>query len=506
MSVADSLAHGLLKSTLVHRHAFIPSLAKTIEIGRAARLPESLALELSFGTSAAERDLAAGRWSQARRTLKAQPSDSAQALLGLLNLFGHGPSGLTAAALLARIAAPAGLRRLESLSARRPEYWPAKAWLGVALLRACDLPGARRAFDSLITSRPRWAWSYLLRSELGRVDIDFEGASADLARARRLEPKNAWGRALSARVHFQAGSQAAGLAELDEAIRHDPQAGWMRAWRGDARRKRGDAAGALRDLREALRLEPEYDRTYLWLGKTLLSLGRFEAAIESLDEGLSRCPHFEKAFAERSRALRGLGRIEPALRDLNRAVRLNHRHNWLGNWTAEPAPLRPEQERWLAALERYAHRTGSAWALAWLGESQVQAGDARGGASTLDRALLRRPDLAWAWAWRGEARLKLGDLDSAKRDLARSVRLDPSYGRAYAWRGRTHQLSGEHRAAVEDFGKAVGDSLVEYSWLYFWKAQSLRACGREGQARQEARSALALEPHRSQFRSFLATA
>jgi tetratricopeptide (TPR) repeat protein len=145
----------------------------------------------------------------------------------------------------------------------------------------------------------------------------------------------------------------------------------------------------------------------------------------------------------------------------------------------------------------------SAWALAWRGESRIQAGDPAGGLGDVDRALKRNPRLAWALAWRGEALIRLGRLSEAEAALEKSLRLDPGYGRAYAWRGRLRQLQGRHEAAVRDFEKAVGDALIEYSWLYFWKAEAEAALGWTAKALGDARTAASLEPGRAQFHDFV---
>jgi tetratricopeptide (TPR) repeat protein len=504
-----SLLDGWLKTTMVHRHAFVPSLTKTREIGREGRVPASFAEAVrpilqAFGGpsgSALERAAEAGRWSEAAR-LTASPSGApARVLGGLLRMHGRSSRG-GFDGMLDRCAHRDGARRLEA-ACRDGKFWPAFAWLGLARLRRSDLGGARQAFGRLAELRPEWPWSWLLRSECARVDIELDESLADLDRAIELEPGNPWAWALRSRVRFQKAPGPKGLEELDEAIRLDPGSGWLRAWRGDARRKLGDLKGALADLVAARTLEPGYDRTYLWLGKTLSSLGDHRRALEALDEGPKRCPHFEKAFAERSRALRRAGRWSESVLELERAARINHRHNWLGCWTAEPAPLDAERRRELSAVEEAARRLPrSARILAWRGESRMQSGDAVSGLSDLDAALRRSPGLAWARAWRGEALVRLGRLKEARRELDAAARLDPSYGRTFAWRGRLRHLCGDSAGAIADLNRSVGDSFVEYSWLYFWRAEAERAMGREQRAAEDVRTALYLEPRRTEFQSF----
>jgi tetratricopeptide (TPR) repeat protein len=186
--------------------------------------------------------------------------------------------------------------------------------------------------------------------------------------------------------------------------------------------------------------------------------------------------------------------------DLNAAAKINHRHNWLGSWTAAPYPLGDDHVESLRLLDQFVKQAPrSAWALAWRGETRLQAGDVEGGLDDLNAALRLSPGMAWAYAWRGEARLKLGEFKKAMTDLNEAARRDPEYGRSYAWRGRLHQLEGRHRSAVEDFNRAVGDSLIEYSWLYHWRSNSYAALKKNELARADARAALSLEPHRAEF-------
>src|SRR5439155_1409625 len=137
-----SLRAAVVKAVLVHRHAFIPSVARTLEIGRTADLPPSF-------DEAFEADVAA-----AVRALWAKPGAAAR----------RDPLE----ALVDRYAAPAGMRALERSGA--------PLWLALAQMRRVDLPAAWKTLDALCAARPDWSWPLLVRSELGRVDIVFDKA------------------------------------------------------------------------------------------------------------------------------------------------------------------------------------------------------------------------------------------------------------------------------------------------------------------------------------------
>jgi len=464
MKDRDLLA-GFVKTVLVHRHAFIPDVARTREIGRTANMPASFNEAFDAPVAGAVRSL----WARGRTR----------------------PGRLES--LVDRYAAPAGMRALESSGE--------KLWLALAQLRRVDLPAAWKTLDALCAERPEWSWPFLIRSELGRVDIVFDRALEDLDRAEKLDPNNAWVYAFRARVLFQKDPGPAALAAMDRAIKLAPDSGWLRAWRADSRRKLGDLAGAEADLAFALEKEPTYDRAWLWLGKVLRARGKNAEAEAALTKGLKVCPHFEKAMAERARARLALGKIDAALADLETASALNHRHNSLWNWTAELEPLNDEKRGTLMALARHAEmspRSARAWA--WLGEALTQAGKAAEGLAALDRAATLSPRRLRLATWRGEALFRLGRLPEAERELDRAVRADADDGRARAFRGRVRFLRAKFAGAVADLELACSDSMVEYSWLYHWRAEAKASAGDAAGARLDAETASNLEPRKAEFK------
>jgi tetratricopeptide (TPR) repeat protein len=500
---------GFAKSVLVHRHAFVPSPSRTMEIGSSARL--SASFDEAFGVpapKAVDAAIAARRWPAALKLLDAWAAreprrPEPRVIAGVIRLWAA-PGAKTRADVLEgmidRFTAPAGMRALERAARDFSDWTPARLWLALALLRRNDLPAAWRELDALIARRPDWFWPRLIRSELGRVDIDYDRSLKDLDRAERLEPENAWAAAFLARVLFQKNPGPRASAAMDRAVRSDPKSGWIRAWRADSRRKRGDLRGAASDLAAAEKLEPDYDRIYLWRGKVLRALGRPLEAERALTRGLKTCPHFEKAYAERARARLELGHVDAALSDLEAAVRINHRHNSFFNWTAPIVPLDDARHRTLTALSAHAERNPrSARAWGWLGEALTQAGLFPEGLIALDQALALDPARPRLRTWRGETLMRLGRMIEAEDELNRAVRADPGDGRALAFRGRVRFLAGKAPAAVADLEKAVSDSMVEYSWAYFWRAEAKAAAGDRAGARTDAETAVSLEPRRPEF-------
>ncbi len=510
MSSRDFLA-GFAKSVLVHRHAFVASPAQTMELGRTARLPSSF--DEAFGSPAPkEVDAAfdARRWPVALSRLDAwsarEPRRPEPRLLAALLRLWPAPGAEVRPdrleGLIDRYASLDGVRALERLVRDFPRWPPARLWLALAYLRRTDLPGAWRELDALCAARPRWSLPLLVRSEAGRVDILFDRALKDLARAEALDPEEPWIHAFRSRVLFQSAPGPDAIAAMDRAVALAPKIGWLRAWRADSRRKLGDLRGAAADLDAALKLEPAYDRIYLWAGKVLRAQGKPREADAVLTRGLKAVPYFEKAYAERARARLELGRVDEALADLEEAARTNHRHNSFWNWTAPLVPLDDERRKTLDLLAAHAKaspRSARAWS--WLGEALTQAGFLQEGLLALEVALRLDPTRPWLRSWRGEALLRLGRLPEAERELDRAVRRDPHDGRARAFRGRARFLRGKAAEAVADLEKAASDSMVEYSWIYHWRAEAKEAAGDRAGARLDAQTAVALEPRRPEFRA-----
>ena len=172
---------GFVKSVLAHRHAFVASPARTVEIGRSANLPESF--DEAYGSPEAEAAVA-------EAVKRLWLPRGAQARPGVLE------------GLIDRYSAPAGVRALETVVRDFPEFPALRVWPALAYLRRTDLPAAWRELDALVAARPNWAWALLIRSELARVDIVYARALKDLDRAERLEPGNAWVHAFLSLIHI----------------------------------------------------------------------------------------------------------------------------------------------------------------------------------------------------------------------------------------------------------------------------------------------------------------
>ncbi|MBI3566270.1 MAG: hypothetical protein HY079_13825, partial [Elusimicrobia bacterium] len=231
---------GFVKSVLVHRHAFVSSPSRTVDIGLQASLPS--AFDEAFDgpvPRAVDEAFKARRWSVAQERLadwhEREPHRPGPRLLSALLKLWSAPGEEVRPdrleGLIDRYCSRDGLRALERLVRDFPRWSPARLWLALAYLRRTDLPAAWRELDLLCAARPRWSVPFLVRSELARVDIVYDRALDDLDRAEALDPGNAWAAAFRARVLFQSAPGPDATAAMDRAVALSPKEGWLRAWR-----------------------------------------------------------------------------------------------------------------------------------------------------------------------------------------------------------------------------------------------------------------------------------
>lgn len=181
---------------------------------------------------------------------------------------------------------------LERVLALNPEYWLAHAWLGEILRREGEFTEARVHLDLAARGMPNSAWVAGTRGrvlyalgqpealeELRRgADLDVDGsvpwvhielgdayrlahqydeALAELDRATRLAPGDAWARALMGATQSLLGDWEKARSSLDEAIRLDPGYAWARAVKANLLAKIDELDDALRTIRASLDADPK---------------------------------------------------------------------------------------------------------------------------------------------------------------------------------------------------------------------------------------------------------
>jgi len=183
---------------------------------------------------------------------------------------------------------------LERVVALIPEYWLAHAWLGEIMLREGDFTGARVHLDLAARGMPGSAWVagthgqalYALGQpealdELRRgADLDVDGrlpwlhtqlgdayrlahryqeALAELDRATKLAPGDAWTWAVTGATQSLLGDWEKARYSLDEAIRLNPGYAWALAVKANLLAKIDQLDDALRTIGASLHADPKLD-------------------------------------------------------------------------------------------------------------------------------------------------------------------------------------------------------------------------------------------------------
>jgi len=136
------------------------------------------------------------------------------------------------------------------------------------------------AADRAVALAPDQVAGYLVRGLLrGWLQHDWQGAQADLDRARSLGPGRSDVAVLRGRVLIAMGRVLEAVVALEEATASDPFSSLAFQWLGQARLSAGDGAGARNALGRALELAPRGDSTRYYLCATLLEGGQPDLAL-----------------------------------------------------------------------------------------------------------------------------------------------------------------------------------------------------------------------------------
>jgi TolB-like protein/predicted Ser/Thr protein kinase len=136
------------------------------------------------------------------------------------------------------------------------------------------------AADRAVALAPDQVAGYLVRGYLrGWLQHDWQGAQADLDRARSLGPGRPDVAILRGRVLIATGRVLEAVVALEEATASDPLSSLAFQWLGQAHLSSGDGARARASLERALELAPRGDSTRYYLCVTLLAGGQPELAL-----------------------------------------------------------------------------------------------------------------------------------------------------------------------------------------------------------------------------------
>ena len=355
---------------------------------------------------------------------------------------------------------PEAIALYERVLAMEPRNYDANYLLGIALYQAGRAEAGTRHLKAATEIRP--AAIEALR-DLGIISLklrDYAGAEAALARAMRLEPRNA-------QFAVNRGIALKNLGRLEEAALCQ---------------------------RTALALQPDFAEAHHQLASVLLALDRPAEALESFRRATTAKPALAEAWQGAGQALLELQQPAEALSALQHAVKLN--------------PSAPDTRRALAlALLRAGHdeealRTieealsldpGQSGSLAAKGAILERLQDRPAALAAYDAALAKDPDDVDAML--GRAGLLRGEdaVDEALDLYDRAIALAPRRGDTYFGAGQTFMRKREFAAAARSFDEAL-KYLPRLALLHHQRGAALRELGFVTAALEAYDAAIAADP------------
>jgi tetratricopeptide (TPR) repeat protein len=289
--------------------------------------------------------------------------------------------------------------------------------------------------------------------------------------ARRAEALPCYERALAldpndADVHNDFGNDlillgrpAEALPHLERAAELKPDWAEMQGNLGNALRAVGRGADSIEHYQRAVALAPRYAKARLNLGSALAEAGRYDDAVREFTEALRLNPNDASARQSLGLALRRLGRLPDAIAEFERALR------------TEPNSAELHMQ---------------------LGMTLVQAGRTSEAIAQLEQATKLGPTLAAAHGALGTTLAVLQRWSDAIPVLERAIALDPANPESRRALGVALVNTNHLEQAVPHFEAALRidpNSPESHAFL----GQTLRALGRDAEAREHLRRAAELQ-------------
>jgi len=220
-------------------------------------------------------------------------------------------------------------------------------------------------------------------------------------------------------------------------------------------RQRGDAAGAAALIREALEVDPGQARAHCNLGAALQDLGETETALAGYDQALRLDPRYPLAWDNRGNTLRRLGRLDEALHSYEQALAL--RHDYQEAWCHRAIVLHDlgrDADAVASAERALLLRPADPEALLALGNA-LQALERFDEAGAVYQRALAKTPRADIWCAHGSALKKAGALDAALASYEQALALRPDYALAQHYRANTLRALGRRGDAIAAYRAAL---------------------------------------------------
>jgi len=167
-----------------------------------------------------------------------------------------------------------------------------------AIVPATCLLGALLALTAACSSPEDKVAGHLARAEQLLEDGDYAKAAVEAKNAVQIQPKNAQGHLILAKLAWREQKLGDAFAQLQMALEGDPDLIEARLRLGDLYLSAGDVAAAA--TQAARQLGPDRADVRLLSGKVLYLQGDVAAAVAEMDKALEVDPAFVDAYTARS--------------------------------------------------------------------------------------------------------------------------------------------------------------------------------------------------------------
>ena len=167
------------------------------------------------------------------------------------------------------------------------------------------------------------ASAHAARGEILAVDLQWSGASAELAAATRLMPEEGKYRLDYGRYLYESGGdRETARFQLLEAARLLPSNPWPHVYLAILAFAGEEYESALEEAHTATVLDQDLFWAWLWRGKALAAIGRLTEAEDCLRSAVRLVPERAEPHVELGLFLRQALRLDDAISELEQAVRL----------------------------------------------------------------------------------------------------------------------------------------------------------------------------------------
>jgi serine/threonine-protein kinase len=318
-----------------------------------------------------------------------------------------------------------------------------------------------------------------------------------IERLLQREPNDALWLGLRAVVQANLGDDVSAEADFRRALAADPNVLAVRQNYSVFLSRRDRHAEAAEQARAALDLSPADADLWRNLGEILSNTAATADAAAAYERSLSLAPGHPGTLLALAKQYIVLGKHDRALGLLLEADAAQPDTPDTLRYLGRLAHLRGKPAEARGYLDRaVALAPGDAAVRLMRGLVRATAGDLPGGFDDFLAAAKLDPASVEAASNAAKAAFQLGKIDIAKQQIAVWLKLAPDSPEAHANAARIGEATGDLPTALKHYTRAVAGAEPETrKWYHHSRGRVLRQLGRLAEAREDAESALAIDPN-----------